>query len=387
MKTIQEQYNQILEGKGDKDFFMKSIRRIFPQYITKYNSFSDAVKVLKNKNIITEAKAKGPKAEEKKPSKEVKDSMKNTFDNTDTKNIDNLYGNSFLNGFYAEMQDPKNKDKSIEELKQIVAKNMAKNRSYYNENYAFGIKGIGYKTSTETKEVKGKYKSSGYGDLKESMSLVAIKGIGYKTFTETKEILTIDLKINGKLLSELLSNYNSYIGGYNDEIYEILDNVENKISENKWYTVNDIINLDPKNKNIICGAVLVFAFSMDSENNINNNYFADSINAVKPSEDGVIYGLSKYDIEYYQNLLSYVGRGFFYDLSKQINSSPEEWYKILGDEAFDSIAGTINTGDISYPQSDIAKLKNNSQKYSSILPSEMGDELEIELASLRAKNK
>lgn len=196
----------------------------------------------------------------------------------------------------------------------------------------------------------------------------------------------IDLKIKGKLLSELLSNYNSYIGGYNDEISEILDDVENKISENKWYTVNDVVNLDPKNKNIICGAVLIFAFSQDSENNIDNNYFAHYINAVKPSEDGIIYGLSKYDIEYYQNLLSYVGRGFFYGLSRQINSSPEEWYKILGDESFDAIAGTINTGDISYSQSDISKLKNNSQKYSSISPSEMGDELEIELASLRAKN-
>lgn len=190
-------------------------------------------------------------------------------------------------------------------------------------------------------------------------------------------------RIYGKLLYELLISYNEYIGGYNDEIYEICEPVENQISENRWYTVNDIVNLDPENKNIICGGVLVFAFSMDSENDVDNNYFKYHIDNIKPSKDGIIYGIAKDKIEYYQNLLSYVERGFFYKLSRQIDSSPEEWYMILGDEAFDNIGGIINTGDINYPQSDIAKLKNNSQKYSSISPSEMGDDLEIELASLR----
>jgi hypothetical protein len=189
--------------------------------------------------------------------------------------------------------------------------------------------------------------------------------------------------IYGKLLYELLTSYNEYIGGYNDKIYKICESVENKISEDKWYTVGDVISLDPKNKNIICGGILVYAFSMDAEPNISNNYFAYYANSVKPSKDGVIYGIPKSKIEYYQNLLSYVGRGFFYNLSKQINSSPEEWYEILGEESFDTIAGIINTGDINYSQSDIAKLKNTSQKYSSISPTEMGEDLEIELASLR----
>jgi hypothetical protein len=190
-------------------------------------------------------------------------------------------------------------------------------------------------------------------------------------------------RIYGKLLYGLLSSYNEFIGGYNEEIDEICEPVENQISENRWYTVNDIVNLDPENKNIICGGVLVFAFSMDSENDVDNNYFKYHINNIKPSKDGIIYGYAKDKIKYYQNLLSYVERGFFYKLSRQIDSSPEEWYMILGHEAFDNIAGIINTGDINYSQSDIAKLKNNSQKYSSISPSEMGDDLEIELASLR----
>ena len=68
------------------------------------------------------------------------------------------------------MKDPKNVDKTIDQLKEIVRKNLAKNRSYYVENAAFGIKGIGYTKDTpglgEGKPAKGKYKASGYGDIK-----------------------------------------------------------------------------------------------------------------------------------------------------------------------------------------------------------------------------
>ena len=92
------------------------------------------------------------------------------FDKTNDKDIDNLYGQEFLNGYYAEMKDPKNADKTVDELKEIVRKNLAKNRSYYVENAAFGVKGIGYTTEAPglgtPKEAKGKYKASGYGDIK-----------------------------------------------------------------------------------------------------------------------------------------------------------------------------------------------------------------------------
>jgi hypothetical protein len=81
-----------------------------------------------------------------------------------------LYGEEFLKGYYAEMKDPKNVDKTIDQLKEIVRKNLAKNRSHYVENAAFGIKGIGYTKEApglgEPKEAKGKYKASGYGDIK-----------------------------------------------------------------------------------------------------------------------------------------------------------------------------------------------------------------------------
>jgi hypothetical protein len=70
------------------------------------------------------------------------------------------------------MKGPKNKEKTVGELKEIVAKNLAKDRTYYATNQAFGVKGIGYQTEAPSlgtpKEAKGKYKASGYGDLSKS---------------------------------------------------------------------------------------------------------------------------------------------------------------------------------------------------------------------------
>jgi hypothetical protein len=76
-------------------------------------------------------------------------------------------------GYYAEMKDPKNSEKTMEELKDIVFKNLAKDPIYYTKNAQFGIKDLGYTdeaTALSTpKEAKGKYKSSGYGDLNENI--------------------------------------------------------------------------------------------------------------------------------------------------------------------------------------------------------------------------
>ncbi len=42
------------------------------------------------------------------------------------------------------MWDEKNANKTVDELKAIVAKNMAKDINYYHTNASFGVKGIGY---------------------------------------------------------------------------------------------------------------------------------------------------------------------------------------------------------------------------------------------------
>ena len=209
MKTLQEQFNLIQEGKGHKDMFLKSAKRLFPEYVTNFATYGEATTILKQRGILSEiivgggvvsnrafdpfkvfnsyvneasvqenpVEAPKPMAEkevkavEKTTSKEVETKQKEMgFDKTNDKDIDNLYGQEFLNGYYAEMKDPKNSDKTVDELKEIVRKNLAKNKTYYVENAAFGIKGIGYTKEApglgEPKEPKGKYKASGYGDIK-----------------------------------------------------------------------------------------------------------------------------------------------------------------------------------------------------------------------------
>ena len=220
MKTLQEQYNLIQEGKGHKDMFLKSARRLFPEYVTNFATFGEATTILKQRGVLSEvivgggivsqrpfdpfkafnsyvneeytvAGGVGPtyasqqenpikppkpmgvqdtKAVEKGISKEVETSQKETgFEYRDKNLIDNIYGEEFLEGYYAEMKDPKNVDKTIDQLKEIVRKNLSKNPSYYVENAAFGIKGIGYTKEAaglgEGEPAKGKYKASGYGDM------------------------------------------------------------------------------------------------------------------------------------------------------------------------------------------------------------------------------
>ena len=200
MKTLQQEYQLIKEGKGNKDHFLKVARHMFPEYITSGNDYTSAVHILKSKSLLSEAiggvitqspaqpnwfkifnekieeavgvknkKEYGDQNEFEKIDKDVAKDLANQFDNKDPKNIDNLYGQSFLLGYLTEMGDPKNAKKTVDELKAIVAKNMAKDINYYHINASFGIKGIGYTKEApglgEPVAPKGKYKSSGYGDL------------------------------------------------------------------------------------------------------------------------------------------------------------------------------------------------------------------------------
>jgi hypothetical protein len=113
--------------------------------------------------------------EKEEPSKEVLDKQKHAYDNKDEKNYDNIFGQEFLKGYYTELKDPKNADKDVEELRAIVAKNLTKDGQYYVKDGQFGVKGLGYTTEApglgEPKEPKGKFKSSGYGDIPKSKSL------------------------------------------------------------------------------------------------------------------------------------------------------------------------------------------------------------------------
>ena len=215
-QTLQTQYNLIKEGKGNKAVFLKSAYRLFPDMLSPVNTFEDTVKILKNRSIISEGiggvvtsgkkqdwmsifndnmnvlkEEKEAKAEEKETTKEVTDMATRGYDYKDEKNYDNIFGEEFLKGYYTEMRDPANADKDVEELRAIVAKNLAKDISFYVKNGQFGTKGIGYQTEAPglgtPKEPKGKYKSSGYGDLKESVLRSQIQLLIKEVLAENSE--------------------------------------------------------------------------------------------------------------------------------------------------------------------------------------------------------
>lgn len=68
MRTLQEKYNGIQEGKFSKDHFLADARMELPNLVTRFNGYDDAVQILKNRGMIKEAKveeAKQPKATKK----------------------------------------------------------------------------------------------------------------------------------------------------------------------------------------------------------------------------------------------------------------------------------------------------------------------------------
>jgi hypothetical protein len=188
--TLQEQYNLIKEGKGHKGVFLTEAKKQFPNMLTNPMGFEEASKMLKTRGVISENYvdlkpintieaspkaawenkfaqflAEEAKAVEKKTTKEVEDIQSPNYDYKDKNNLDNQIGQEVLNGLYFEGRE--NPDKTLDELRKIVEKNLAKDGQYYMKNAAFGVKGLGYQ-ETKMKEVTGKYAPSGYSEkLKE----------------------------------------------------------------------------------------------------------------------------------------------------------------------------------------------------------------------------
>jgi len=240
MKSLTEQYRLIKEGKGSKDVFTKTAKAMYPQYITNNASFNQTEKILKYRGLINESiigdiipqkkkesyetafekylaeEAKkssqevDTKAEVKKPSKEVDDLYDKNFNRKDTKNLDNVIFDQLMRGYYIEMKNPKNTDKTIEQVKDIVLKNLEKNPIFYVENGQFGVEGLGYTKDApglgEPKEPKGKYKSSGYGDLKEEKFRKVVNSLIREELNFNKEENLLREAINKMIREELNEN-------------------------------------------------------------------------------------------------------------------------------------------------------------------------------------
>ena len=185
MKTLQEQYNLIKEGKGHKGIFLKEAKRLFPNIIPNSATFNQTTKLLKQRSVISEnifplmpSSGLNPfttfdkfvneeaKATEKKTTKEVEEAEIAGYDYKDPKKLDNQIFDQYLNGVRVELEkDPK---LDLTGAREKVAKNLEKDPLFYMKNNAFGVEGLGYQELKNQEEPKGKHKSSGYGDLKEN---------------------------------------------------------------------------------------------------------------------------------------------------------------------------------------------------------------------------
>ena len=201
MSSLQNKYNLIKEGKGNKDGLLRESKRMFPNYIPNSANFNQAVEILKSRQIISENYVdltpinsigttkkesfetafetylkEEAKAEEKKTSSEVTDVLAHQYDVRKEDELNNKIFDQLMAGYYAELKDPKNEGKTAEEIKDIVLKNLEKDPIHYVKDGQFGVKGLGYTDEApglgKPEEPTGKYKASGYGDLKESKEIL-----------------------------------------------------------------------------------------------------------------------------------------------------------------------------------------------------------------------
>jgi len=184
-KTLQEQYNQIKKGKGNKEIFLKEAKQQFPHMIHVASTYNQATEILKqravisehmmgaavatpkkpdwfkifddNMNIIREETAAAKKDEAvkavvTKPNKEVVDAEIQGYDYKDKKLVDNLNGEEFRLGVNYEMSqvegviDDADLGVELEKAKKKVAKNLASDPLYYVKNHMFGQQKLGYAT-------------------------------------------------------------------------------------------------------------------------------------------------------------------------------------------------------------------------------------------------
>jgi len=293
MKTLANQYKLIKEGKGHKGVFLKEAKAKFPSLITNAATFNEASTILKQKGIISEnyvdlqpinnplerkkesyetafsnflAEAEA-KAEEKKVSKEVEEDAAKNYDYKDEKNPDNMIFGQIQMGYYYEMKQEKNADKTIDEIKDIVFKNLAKDPIYYTKEGQFG-EDIGYTDDAPslgpTDEPKGKYKSSGYGNLKENkkpVNEIAIAGglvtgggfssKDYKSFfslEEETDIFSDDARKNVEAIKDASKEIKKNLNlpeneSKEEEYFEALTNAAEKLKEEENLSVDKIVSM------------------------------------------------------------------------------------------------------------------------------------------------
>jgi len=116
MKSIQNQYRDLKEGKMSQANFMRNLRMNLPQYITNVTSFNDAVKILKNKAILTES-GTGDAPISKMSRKDMID-----FLNTTEEKVKDMSDEELRDAVIEKNEDIKENDDDDAEVEDMIAK-------------------------------------------------------------------------------------------------------------------------------------------------------------------------------------------------------------------------------------------------------------------------
>ena len=247
MKSLQNQYNSLKEGKGHKDVFMKEAKLLFPNIVPNAATFKQTAKLLKQRGVINEnifplipssglnhfstfdkflneeAKTKEKekskvKATEKKTTKKVDELSTKGWDYKDHALLNNLNPDQLQNGVAVEIR--KDPDMILSKAMEIVTKQLGKDPMYYIENAMFGVEGIGYQDDLPgltPKEIKGKYKASGYGDLKENLTNKHLKMSNPKLTKLLKEAIGAIPSIGSPFADRKKQSYETKFESYLSE--------------------------------------------------------------------------------------------------------------------------------------------------------------------------
>lgn len=260
MKTLQEQYNQIIKGNGSKEIFLKEVKSKYPNLVRNAAGFQEASNALIGRNIISEGIyvatgrtekpdwfsifdenmnviAEEAKAVENKVSKEVTDlqAPDKGYDYKDDKMLNNVSGEQFRQGYFTELTDVANKDKTKEELIDLVIKNIDKNPLYYVEEAQFGVKGIGYTDDApglkvSDKEIKGKYASSGMEEVKLKEGMIKLTDLINEAVAGYVDLRPIGMtNENARTDAE----EEGYLDGMRDEKEDLEDKAKDKAKKKK----------------------------------------------------------------------------------------------------------------------------------------------------------
>ncbi len=251
-KTIQEHYQAIQNGTGHKDIFLKESKRLFSNLIPNAATYDQTVKIFKNKGILNEnyvdlqpisgyegrekegwenkyksflkeVEEESIKAETTKQSKYEEETRSHAYDNSDVKNLDNQIGQEVLNGIYFEGKE--NPDKTLDELRSIVAKNLAKDKLYYVKNAMFGEKGVGISDELPGLKASKYDQMEKVKDTRQPLSEAKVSKLDQrlKEIHKQGDISTLEAKIAA--IDEEINSRNERINmiGENEDLKELIN--------------------------------------------------------------------------------------------------------------------------------------------------------------------